>query len=139
MGQLILVGDRVLIQPQTGEEQTEAGLVLPASVAEQKKVRIGRVVEVGPGYLTPNPDFSDEPWKETEEVRYLPLQARPGDLAFFLRKEALEVAFDGRDYLIIPHNAILALERPSVPNGLDDLDVFGPLDADDLDDEDGHA
>jgi len=132
MEDLIIVGDRVLILPDEGEQQTQSGLVLPATVAERERVRIGRVIRVGPGYLMPNPDYSEgEPWAAPKSaVRFLPLQARPGDLAFFLRKEAIELNYRQRDYVIIPHAAILALVRPDpstllgnleAPDNLDDL------------------
>ena len=127
MSELILVGDRVLIEPQQGDTETESGLLLPATVTEKERVRSGRVVQTGPGYLTPNPEYSEsEPWTQSgEAVRYLPLQARPGDFAFFLRKESIELRYEGRDFLIIPHHAILALVRrhPEDAGGLnlDDL------------------
>lgn len=122
MSELIVVGDRVLIRPRGGERETESGLLLPATVAEKERVRGGQVVRVGPGYAVPNPEFSDEPWKPSgEAVRYMPLQAAPGDFAFFLRKEAIEIAYQGEDFLIVPHGAILALVRP------DAADDYGPL------------
>jgi len=113
MSELIVVGDRVLIEPQVGEQETDSGLLLPASVAEQENVRSGRVVKTGPGYLTQNPEYSEtETWKESETpVRYLPLQAQPGDYAFFVRKEAVEIRYEKTKYLIVPHAAILALIR----------------------------
>ncbi len=129
MRELIIIGDRVLIAPQEGEEQTEAGLVLPASVKERERVHSGHVVRVGPGYLTANPEFSGEPWSQSKEaVRYLPLQAQPGDFAFFLRKEAIEITYERRTYLIIPHNAILALVRPDPEDVLKNLDDLTDLD-----------
>jgi co-chaperonin GroES (HSP10) len=113
MADLIVVGDRVLIQPETGEEKTDTGLVVPASVSDQDNVQNGRVVKTGPGYLTQNPEYTEtESWKEsTTPVRYLPLQASPGDHAFFLRNEAIDLRYDGTHYLIVPHKAILALVR----------------------------
>lgn len=113
MAELIVVGDRVLIEPQTGEETTDAGLVLPASVSQQEGVKGGRVVKTGPGYLTQNPEYSEsETWKESKTpVRYLPLQAEPGDYAFFVRSEAIDLRYDDTNYLIVPHSAILALVR----------------------------
>ena len=113
MADLIVVGDRVLIDPKTGEEKTDAGLVVPASVSDQENVHSGRVVKTGPGYLTQNPEYSEtESWKEsTEPVRYLPLQANPGDHAFFLRNEAIDLRYDDKHYLVVPHQAILALIR----------------------------
>ena len=130
MADLIVVGDRVLIQPQTSEEQTDSGLVLPASVSDQEDVQNGRVVKTGPGYLTQNPEYSEtESWKEsTTPVRYLPLQAEPGDHAFFLQSEAIDLRYDGTKYMIVPHSAILALVRedgtPEEPSDttLDDIE-----------------
>jgi co-chaperonin GroES (HSP10) len=128
MSELIVVGDRVLIEPQVGEQETDSGLLLPASVAEQENVRSGRVVKTGPGYLTQNPEYSEtETWKESETpVRYLPLQAQPGDHAFFVRKEAVEIRYEDTKYLIVPHAAILALiredETEPASGRLDDLE-----------------
>ena len=128
MSKLIVVGDRVLIEPQVGEQKTDSGLLLPASVAEQENVRSGRVVKTGPGYLTQNPEYSEtETWKETETpVRYLPLQAQPGDFAFFVRKEAVEIRYEDTKYIIVPHAAILALiredETEPASGPLDDLE-----------------
>ena len=123
MGELIMVGDRILIAPDEGERTTTAGLVLPASVAEKERVQGGRVVSIGPGYVMPNPEFSEsETWIQNRDaVRYLPLQAKPGDFAFFLRKEAIEIEFEGESFLIIPHGAILALHRTDADDILDNL------------------
>jgi len=130
MADLIVVGDRVLIDPKTGEEKTDAGLVVPASVSDQENVHSGRVVKTGPGYLTQNPEYSEtESWKEsTEPVRYLPLQANPGDHAFFLRNEAIDLRYDDKHYLVVPHQAILALIRENGhgDSGDDDAGGEGP-------------
>lgn len=113
MSELIVIGDRVLIKPQEGEQKTKSGLLLPAGAAEQENVRGGRVVKTGPGYLTQNPEYSEnDSWRPSDTpVRYLPLQAEPGDYAYFVRSEAVELKYDNTDYLIIPHSAILALVR----------------------------
>ncbi len=107
----IVVGDRVLIRPQEESSRTSTGLYLPAGVAEKEKVQSGYVIKVGPGYAT-STEAEDEPWKESvNKVKYIPLQAREGDLAIFLRKEAVEIEFDKEKYLIIPQSAILLLIR----------------------------
>ena len=124
MPNLILVGDRVLIEPVSeGEQQTDSGIVLPASVADKDRVRHGRVVNVGPGYLTANPEFSDQPWRTPDEaVRYLPLQAIGGDIAYYLRKEAIEFNYQGKSHVIVPHAAILVLVRRGAEDVLEHLD-----------------
>ena len=122
MAELIVAGDRVLIALDEGETKTETGLVLPASVADRQEVRVGWVKKVGPGYVMPNPDYTGEPWSSNREsVRYLPLQAKPGDQAFFLMKEAFEIQFDKQNYFIVSHAAILALVREQPEELLDDV------------------
>ena len=69
----------------------------------------------GPGHLIPNPDFVDgETWNASKTAeRYLPLQAKAGDFAYFLREESTELTYEEKKYLIVPHHAILALVRTS--------------------------
>lgn len=108
---VIIVGDRVLIKPAKPEEKTSSGLYLPPGVVQQEKVLKGYVMKAGPGYAIPAA-FEDEPWKpEEESVRYIPLQAREGDLAIFLVNQAIEIKYNEEKYYVLPHNAILMLER----------------------------
>ncbi len=107
----IVVGDRVLIKPQEESNKTSSGLYLPAGVSEKEKIQSGYVMKVGPGYAT-SAQNEDEPWKEKDDqVKYIPLQAKEGDLAIFLRREAFEIEFDKEKYLIVPNSAILLLIR----------------------------
>ena len=124
MSDLMVVGDRVLIEPLAGEQMTESGLVLPATVTEKDKVQGGRIIRVGPGYLTANPEYSEsEPWKKPHEsVRYLPLQAEVGDFAYFLKRDAVEMQYKGHEFLVVRHNSILALVRPNSSDILDKIE-----------------
>ncbi|HET7178274.1 MAG TPA: co-chaperone GroES family protein [Chryseosolibacter sp.] len=109
---LIVVGDRVLIQPIKQTEKTESGLYLPPGVQEKEKIQSGYVIKVGPGYPLPLPADEDEMWKGKEEqVKYLPLQAEEGDLAIFLQRGAVEVIYEKEKYFIVPQASILMLER----------------------------
>ncbi|MCG6913503.1 co-chaperone GroES family protein [bacterium BMS3Abin03] len=111
LDKFIVVGDRILIKPQVDSEKTNSGLYLPAGVKEKEKVQSGYVIKIGPGYAT-STEIEDEPWKENnDKVKYIPLQAKEGDLAIFLRKEAIEIEFDGEKFLIVPQSAILLLIR----------------------------
>ena len=108
---LIVVGDRVLIRPAKPNERTDSGLYLPPGVQDRDKVQQGYIIKTGPGYALPMPP-DDEPWKEAgETVKYIPLQAREGDLAIFLMAGATEVMYAGNKYFIVPQSAILMLER----------------------------
>ena len=112
--ELIVIGDRVLIAPETTEERTESGLYLPQGVSTKEKVQSGRVVKIGPGYVLP-PKDSSEPWIAGGEPQYVPLQVHEGDHAIFLRKEAVEIEFDKEKYLIVPQAGILAIIRDGEP------------------------
>jgi len=108
---LIIIGDRVLIRPSKPNERTQTGLYLPPGVQEKEKVQQGYIIKIGPGYAIPMPP-EDEPWKNQEEqVRYLPLQAKEGDLAIFLLGGATEIMYQNEKYFIVPQSAILMLER----------------------------
>ena len=110
----IVVGDRVLIKPEEDSSKTASGLFLPPGVSEKEKIQSGDIIKVGPGYPMASP-VDEEPWKESKElVKYIPLQAKEGDLAIFLRKEAFEIEFDKEKYLIVPQSAILLLIRDDV-------------------------
>jgi chaperonin GroES len=110
---LIVVGDRVLVQPEEGEERTKVGLYLPATAVETQAVQGGTVVATGPGNAVSAPtEIGDEPWKTASpEPRYVPLQARLGDYAIFFRRAAVEITFEGTRYLVVPQAAILTLVR----------------------------
>ena len=108
---LIVIGDRLLIRPASQNERTESGLYLPPGVQEKEKVQQGFVIKTGPGYAIPMP-MDNESWKpEEEQVKYMPLQAKEGDLAIFLLSGATEVIYEGDKYFIVPQSAILMLER----------------------------
>ena len=114
---LIVIGDRVLIAPDAGQDRTEVGLYLPRWAVEKESIQAGRVVAVGPGIPLPAPEsMEEEPWKETTiSPRHVPVQAKLGDYAIFLRKAAVEVKFEGETYLIVPQGAILLLDRNPPP------------------------
>jgi co-chaperonin GroES (HSP10) len=108
---LIAVGDRVLIEPDEKTDKTTSGLYLPPTVREKEKVIGGYVIKTGPGYAIHDP-VSEESWSsDRKELKYIPLQAVEGDYAIFLKESAIEIEFEGKKYLIVPHSAILALVR----------------------------
>lgn len=112
---LIVVGDRVLIQPEEGEDRTKVGLYLPQTAVETQAVQGGTVLATGPGNPVSAPtELDEEPWKiggSGLEPRYMPLQAKIGDYAIFFRRAAVEITFEGERYLVVPQAAILALVR----------------------------
>ena len=112
LDKLVIIGDRLLIKPKKRSEQTESGLFLPPGVQEREKVQSVYVMKTGPGYPIPLPTDDDEPWKEqSEQIKYIPLQAKQGDLAIFLQKGAYEIMYGGEKYYIVAQASILMLER----------------------------
>ena len=109
---LIIIGDRVLVNPAKPEERTSSGLYLPPGVHEKEKVQQGYIIKTGPGYPIPAVQEEGEIWKEPQEkVKYIPLQAQEGDLAIFLVNGCTEVMYEGEKYYIVPQHSILMLER----------------------------
>ena len=115
--QLLVVGDRVLITAEDGDDRTRVGLYLPATAIDAQQVQTGLIVAPGPG--TPVADVSaldDEPWKlESREGKNRGMQARVGDHAIFFRKAAVEISFEEKKYLVVPQAAILVLIRDDLP------------------------
>jgi chaperonin GroES len=112
--ELIVVGDRVLIRVEDGEERTKVGLYLPATAMEGQAVQGGTIVATGPGQPLPTvEDHLDEPWRITagRDTRHVPMQARVGDYALFFRKAAVEITFEDERFLVVPQAAILTLAR----------------------------
>lgn len=111
---VIIVGDKVLIQPESEENKTPSGLYLPEGVKQKEQVQGGYVMKVGPGYPLPDIADEDEPWisrSDEGDIRYISLQAKEGDYAVFLRKSAVEIELDEEQYVIVTHASILLLLR----------------------------
>ncbi|MGD0709974.1 MAG: co-chaperone GroES family protein [Bacteroidales bacterium] len=108
---LIVVGDRVLVKPKSLSDRTKTGLFLPPTVVEKEEIQSGYIIKAGPGYPIPSAE-DDETWKkEKEKIKYIPLQAKEGDLALYLQKHAIEIEFDQEKYFLVPQSAILLLLR----------------------------
>ena len=112
ISKFIVIGDRVLIRPKSVQDRTRGGLYLPPGIQEKENIQFGYIVKAGPGYAIPAISESDEPWKsKSDEVKYVPLQAKEGDLALFLQKSAYEIEFNKQKYYIVSHSALLLLIR----------------------------
>lgn len=111
ISKFVIVGDRLLIKPVEDSNKTSSGLYLPPSVTEKDKIQSGYIIKAGPGYPIPA-QVEEEPWKESKDkVKYIPLQAKEGDLAIFLKNQAYEIEFEDQKLLIVPQSAILLLIR----------------------------
>jgi co-chaperonin GroES (HSP10) len=115
--QLLVVGDRVLITPEDGDDRTRVGLYLPATAIDAQQVQTGLIVATGPGTAVADlSSLDEEPWKvDQREGHNRAMQARVGDHAIFFRKAAVEITFEEKRYLVVPQAAILVLVRDDLP------------------------
>lgn len=116
--EIILIGDKVLIEPLADNKKTDGGLYLPQGVKEKEKVQYGKIVRIGPGYPIIDPSMmNQEPWAESKSQQYFPLQACIGDECIYLRDQGFEVVYEKKKYYVIPHAAILILIRDNTKIG----------------------
>ncbi|MEI7523602.1 MAG: co-chaperone GroES family protein [Mariniphaga sp.] len=109
---IVMIGDKVLIKPKNPNLQTSSGLYLPTTAVEKESIQAGYIIKVGPGFPIPTMNDEDESWKERQEpVRYIPLQAKIGDLAVYLSKSGYDVEFKGEKFIILSHSAIVMIVR----------------------------
>lgn len=83
------LSDRVLIEPNPAEEKTAGGLYIPDTAKE--KPLAGKVVAVGPG---------------TSEIT---MEVKVGDQVLYGKYAGTEITVDGKDYLIMRQNDVLAI------------------------------
>lgn len=119
---IIIVGDRLLVRPEDGEERTNAGLYLPQTAVATRQAKGGWVVSVGPGTPVVNAaeimdEVVDGEGNLEAQARYLPMQAQEGDYVLFLHKASVEITFEKKNYLIVPNSAVLALVREDWETG----------------------
>lgn len=87
------LGDRVVIEIVTAEETTAGGIIVPDSAKE--KPQEGKVVAVGTGKIV-----------NGEKVE---LEVKEGDKVIFSKFAGTEISHDGKDYLILREDDILAV------------------------------
>lgn len=110
---LKVIGDRVLIFPDSGQGRTSSGLYLPPTVTEKESVQGGYVVAVGPGTPMVDSDAEEDVWlnQNEKQVKYIPLEVEVGDYALYLKKFAIDIKYKEAEYIIVPMSGILVVER----------------------------
>ncbi len=88
------LGDKVLVERLEALEKTKGGIVLPDTAKE--KPREGRVVELGEGRLL------DDGTRAKHQVK-------KGDRIIFASYAGTEVKVEGKEYLVMPEDDILAV------------------------------
>ncbi|HSJ38256.1 MAG TPA: co-chaperone GroES [Planococcus sp. (in: firmicutes)] len=88
------LGDRVIIELIEAEEKTSSGIVLPGSA--QEKPQEGNVIAVGNGLIRENGTRTE-------------LDVKEGDRVIFSKYAGSELKYEGKEYLILRENDILAV------------------------------
>jgi chaperonin GroES len=88
------LADRVVVEPMEPEETTVSGIVIPDTAKE--KPQQGRVTAVGSGKLANNGER-------------IAMSVKVGDTVLFARYSGTEVKIEGKKYLIMSENEILAV------------------------------
>ena len=113
LDKLKVIGDRVLIYPDSGQDRTSSGLYLPPTVTEKENVQSGYVVAVGPGTPLADTEADDDVWQQSDssKIKYIPLEIEVGDYALYLKKFAIDIKYQDDKYIIVPMSGILVVER----------------------------
>ena len=88
------LGDRVLVQPESEEEQVKGGIIIPDTAKE--KPQRGKVVASGTG-------------KTDDSGKKIALNVKKGENVLYGKYSGTEVRLDDEDYLIMPEGDILAI------------------------------
>ncbi|MBX3112881.1 MAG: co-chaperone GroES [Fimbriimonadaceae bacterium] len=95
--------DRIVVEAAAFEEKTAGGILLPDS-AKEKPLR-GTVLAVGPG-------------KTLDSGKTAPVDVKTGDTVLYGKYSGTEVTVDGKDYIILRADDVLAvLTEAKVPAG----------------------
>ena len=88
------LGNRVLVEPIEQDEITAGGIVLPETAKE--KPQQGMVLAIGPG-------------TRDEDGKRIPMDVAKGDKILFAKYSGTEIKVDGKKYLILREDDILAI------------------------------
>ena len=88
------LSDHIVIESVV-EEKKKGGIILPETVEKERSEK-GRVVSVGPGKLN-------------KDGKRVPLEVKKGDTVLFTKYSPNEVKVEGKEYLIIKEEDILAI------------------------------
>ena len=88
------IGDKILVERLEAESKTKGGIVIPDSAKEKPKE--GKIVSVGEGRMLDN-------------GKRVPFQVQEGDRVLFASYAGTECKVEGRDYVIMAEEDILAI------------------------------
>jgi chaperonin GroES len=96
MAKITPLGDRIVVERLEAEEKTAGGIVLPETAKEKPKE--GRIISVGNGKVLDSGKRSE-------------LQVKKGDRVIFTSYAGTEVNVDGKEYLVMREDDVLAIVK----------------------------
>jgi chaperonin GroES len=88
------LGDRVVIEPSEGEEQTAGGILLPETAKE--KPQQGTILSVGPG-------------RRDDNGKLIAMDVKVNDKVLYAKYAGTEIKLEGKKVLILKESDILAV------------------------------
>jgi chaperonin GroES len=86
------LSDRVLLKMVEAEDTTKSGIILAAS---KEKPEIAEVIAVGPGVVI--------------DGKLIPMEVKVNDKVIIAKYAGTEVKYEGKDYIIVKQDEILAI------------------------------
>ncbi|MDD3190882.1 MAG: co-chaperone GroES [Candidatus Pacebacteria bacterium] len=89
------LSNKVILEPVSSEEKTKGGIIIPDTINKEKPEQ-GEVLAVGPGKLLENGQRSK-------------MDMKVGDTVIFSKYSPSEIKLDGKEYLVVSDEDILAI------------------------------
>ena len=89
------LSNKVILEPVSSEEKTKGGIIIPDTINKEKPEQ-GKVLAVGPGKLLENGQRSK-------------MDMKVGDTVIFSKYSPSEIKLDGKEYLVVSDEDILAI------------------------------
>ena len=94
---IVPLGRRVVIKPQDVQEKTPGGLVIPPSATDDKRPAFGEIIKLGIG--------------KDKKGNAIKFDVKIGDLVYFKRYSPEEIEVEGKEYLVLDAEDIIAIVK----------------------------
>ena len=89
------LGNKIILESVSAEEKTKSGIIIPDTVDKEKPEQ-GKVLAVGPG-------------KVLESGERSIIDVEVGDTVLFSKYSPTEIKIDGKEYLVVSDDDIMAV------------------------------
>ncbi len=89
------LGNKVILEAVSKEEKTKSGIIIPDTVDKEKPEQ-AKVLAVGPGKIN----------KDGSRAK---IDVKAGDIVLFSKYSPTEIKLDGKEYLVVSDEDIMAI------------------------------